>query len=179
MNRMKLVLLLSVPALVCGLALSLALAHDPSAGVASTLKNFFAAMESKDEDSARKCLDDVVLSIQSGKDPQVDVLKIAKAQKLTPKDDQWKGLTVSDIRVCFTDHAASVAVVSYILTAPLSQQEIDGLQEFLEIDNNTISNEQRELLSKQLRDKAKKHQLFATLIRREDVWKIATLFLPS
>jgi hypothetical protein len=162
---------------------------DTTGQIEEPVRAYFKASSEKDLQGIRAVLDQHVIAVKCGDNAKVGPVDTADSKQILPPNDEWAkpAWDSGKIRLSFlkTEVSAtegSVAVVSFRLTFPKDDKQIEGARWTLKrIPSDMPPPEAsafRKRMEAMISERAMHFDLFATLAKRDGVWKIVCISLP-
>jgi len=157
---------------------------DARKEIETTLSDYLTAMSARDVKGLQAVLDKRFVAVEAAdENAKIHVVDTAKGAELLPPEgnDDWeKGrIKLSTIEVKISDTHPSVAMASFTLTLPLSDERVADLSTVLRQAPAEFDEARRKAVAKIISDRAIHNSMFAMLARQDGRWKIAAMSFPK
>lgn len=168
----------------CSPALGLGFAQENAATkkIESSVRQFFTSMSTRDFKSLQAVLDTQLVGIEAtGQNAGIHWLDTTDDEEMFPPkgNDDWDDVGVADMKIELSTTHPSVAVASFTLTFPLDAGQAATLRDAVEKKTIELSDAQKKVFDKMIKDQVVRNSMFAMLARRNGKWKIICMSLPK
>jgi len=157
---------------------------DAQKEIETVLKDYFAAMSARDAKGLQTVLGKHFVTVEAtDKNARVHVVDTAISKGLLPPEgnDDWDKdkMKLSAIEVKLSGTHPSVAIASFTLEFPLSNQRVADLEAVLKQASAEFDEARRIAAEKIISDRAIHNSMFAMLARQDGRWKIVSMTFPK
>lgn len=150
--------------------------------VQEAIEQYFASTSKRDLGGVQAVLSERVMAIEAGKQySKAQVLDASKPSEILPPEgnDDWDNISIKSLEVQRSATHPSVAMVSFTLSIPLSDESVAQRKTFLKESPVELDASQRAELREQVKNRAIHNAMFAMLTRQAGKWKIASITVPN
>jgi hypothetical protein len=183
MKRFSLSKWVGMMIVLAGLTVGRAQEADAKNEIEKAIRDYLAAMSARDVDGLRTVLDKRFTIVEAAQNhAKVHLIDAGNSKALLPPEgnDDWDKdqVRLSAIKAEISASHPSVAMVSFTLTFPLSDERVAAFEGLLRQKPGEFDAARRKAVARIVADRAIHNSMFAMLARQDGIWKIVCLSLP-
>ncbi len=155
--------------------------QSSTAAIELVLRRYFQALANRNLAAVRESLGSRVMITEAGEDSsKSSVLSTSKDQHLLPPEgnDDWQHVNLGSLEIRISKTHPSVASAQFTIECPLHSDVVAQRVAALRDTGLNLDVSDRKRIRSEIRAKAKRSEMFATLALEQGAWRITSLTLP-
>jgi hypothetical protein len=152
--------------------------------IETTIRRYFTAMSARDAEGLRRILDKRFVVVEAWQDKaRTQLVDTDDVRQILPpegnRDWDKDKVRITSIRVEVSDTHPSVATASILVTRPLDDKTVAGMEEMLKVNAARLDETKRKALTKWIAARAIDQSMLAMLARHESGWLLVSMSFPK